>query len=127
MRPEKSIELRGYRLDQTSLTKNYGLKADICRKIFSFFSKQADRVNNRRELLSIMAGIITFAPDRRYSFSQYSDQSRVYSKSRDDTNTRIIAGGYYQKMSEIQDKCFELLDVYVERYNHFDKTLTREV
>ena len=104
-----------------TLSSNFGLSIETCRRIFSFFKKQSLKgIDNQKELIAIIAGIITFAPDRRYNYSQY-------------TTTVITSAGetdcidYCKKMSNFQDECFQLLDVYLERYNNFDKTLIREV
>ena len=74
----ESFEINNQQISQKSLSSQYGVDFDLSQKIFLFFSKQSKTIKtyNQTDLFAIIAGIITFAPDRRYNLSQHAQNGK---------------------------------------------------
>ena len=74
----ESFEINNQQISRKSLSSQYGVDFDLSQKIFLFFSKQSKTIKtyNQTDLFAIIAGIITFAPDRRYNLSQHAQNGK---------------------------------------------------
>lgn len=74
----ESFEINNQQISRKSLSSQYGVDFDLSQKIFLFFSKQSKTIKtyNQNDLFAIIAGIITFAPDRRYNQSQHAQNGK---------------------------------------------------
>ena len=79
----ESFEINNQQISRKSLSSQYGVDFDLSQKIFLFFSKQSKTIKtyNQNDLFAIIAGIITFSPDRRYNLSQHAQNGKFFLSS----------------------------------------------